>query len=58
LNPRPLGYEPEPYDMRLGQSQVTVMASADVRREVVPAFCVSPVSACSAAFGLQIGLQN
>jgi len=59
LNPRPLGYEP--YDVRLrrlGESLVTALAWADVRREVVSGLLRLPISSRLAAFGLQIGLQN
>ena len=37
MNPRPLGYEPTDVRLRcLGQSPVTALTSADLRREVVP----------------------
>jgi hypothetical protein len=59
LNPRPLGYEPHDIRLpRLGQSPVTVLASTDLRREVLWVYCVSLVSVRPAASGLQIGLQK
>jgi hypothetical protein len=54
-----LGYEP--YDARLcclELSLVTELASTDWRREVVSGPRISLVSRCSAASGLQIGLQD
>jgi hypothetical protein len=54
-----LGYEPHDDRLRcLAPSLVTPLTSVDMRREVVPAFCISRVSACPASSGLQIGLQN
>jgi len=47
----------EPYDerlCRLGQSLITALTSADPRRKVV----LGMLDLCSAAAGLQVGLQN